>query len=54
VPDLEVLQVVPDELKTRAELQGEASMRGHLAPPRAPSRPVRQSYVPPSERTTRR
>src|SRR5712672_3953493 len=33
VPDLEVLQVVPDELKTRAELQGEASMRGHLAAP---------------------
>src|SRR5882757_2565056 len=27
VPDLEVLQVLPDELKTRAELQGEASMR---------------------------
>ena len=30
-PDIEVLQDVPDELKTRAEIKGEASMRGHLA-----------------------
>ena len=28
---MSVLQDVPDELKSRAELKGEASMRGHLA-----------------------
>jgi carboxyl-terminal processing protease len=50
VPDLEVLQVVPDELKTRAELQGEASMRGHLAAPEGAEQTGSQSYVPPSEK----
>jgi carboxyl-terminal processing protease len=50
VPDLEVLQVVPDELKTRAELQGEASMRGHLAAPEGTEQTGSQSYVPPSEK----
>ncbi|QDW38593.1 S41 family peptidase [Bradyrhizobium sp. KBS0727] len=48
-PDLEVLQVVPDELKSRAELQGEASMRGHLAADGA-EQTGSQSYVPPSEK----
>ena len=50
VPDLEVLQVVPDELKTRAELQGEASMRGHLAAADGTEQTGSQSYVPPSEK----
>ena len=50
VPDLEVLQVVPDELKSRAELQGEASMRGHLAAPEGAEQTGSQSYVPPSEK----
>jgi len=50
VPDLEVLQVVPDELKTRAELQGEASMRGHLAAADGAEQTGSQSYVPPSEK----
>jgi carboxyl-terminal processing protease len=50
VPDLEVLQVVPDELKTRAELQGEASMRGHLAAAEGTEQTGSQSYVPPSEK----
>jgi carboxyl-terminal processing protease len=50
VPDLEVLQVVPDELKTRAELQGEASMRGHLAAAEGAEQTGSQSYVPPSEK----
>src|SRR6202000_2012625 len=31
VPDIEVLQDVPDELKGRPEMKGEASMRGHLS-----------------------
>src|SRR5438445_4982085 len=30
-PDVEVLQDVPDEFKTRSELKGEASMKGHLS-----------------------
>jgi carboxyl-terminal processing protease len=50
VPDLEVLQVVPDELKSRAELQGEASMRGHLAAADGTEQTGSQSYVPPSEK----
>jgi carboxyl-terminal processing protease len=30
-PDIQVLQDVPDELKARSEIMGEASMRGHLS-----------------------
>ena len=48
-PDIEVLQEVPDELKTRAEMKGEASMRGHLAAEGA-EQTGSQSYVPPSEK----
>lgn len=48
-PDIEVLQDVPDELKTRSELKGEASMRGHLAADGA-EQTGSQSYVPPSEK----
>jgi carboxyl-terminal processing protease len=44
-----VLQDVPDELKTRTEMKGEASMRGHLAADGA-ERGGSQSYVPPSEK----
>jgi C-terminal processing protease CtpA/Prc len=29
-PDIEVLQEVPEELKTRTDTSGEASLRGHL------------------------
>jgi carboxyl-terminal processing protease len=48
-PDIEVLQDVPDELKTRVELKGEASMRGHLAAEGA-EQTGSQSYVPPAEK----
>ena len=48
-PDIEVLQDVPDEMKTRAELKGEASMRGHLAAEGA-EQTGSQSYVPPDEK----
>jgi carboxyl-terminal processing protease len=48
-PDIEVLQDVPDELKARPELKGEASMRGHLAADGA-EQTGSQSYVPPSEK----
>jgi carboxyl-terminal processing protease len=48
-PDIEVLQDVPDELKNRPELKGEASMRGHLAAEGA-EQTGSQSYVPPAEK----
>jgi carboxyl-terminal processing protease len=50
MPDVEVIQEVPDELKTRAELKGEASMRGHLAAADGTEQTGSQSYVPPSEK----
>src|SRR6476469_3411847 len=48
-PDIEVLQDVPAELKDRPELQGEASMRGHLSAEGA-EQTGSQSYVPPNEK----
>ena len=48
-PDIEVLQDVPDELKGRPELKGEASMRGHLAAEGA-EQTGSQSYIPPAEK----
>jgi carboxyl-terminal processing protease len=48
-PDIEVLQDVPDEMKGRFELKGEASMRGHLAA-EGTEQTGSQSYVPPSEK----
>ena len=48
-PDIEVLQDVPDELKSRSELKGEASMRGHLAADGA-EQAGSQAYVPPNDK----
>jgi carboxyl-terminal processing protease len=48
-PDIEVLQDVPDELKARSEIKGEASMRGHLSAEGA-EQTGSQSYVPPAEK----
>ena len=48
-PDIQVLQDVPDELKARSEIKGEASMRGHLSAEGA-EQPGSQSYVPPNEK----
>ena len=48
-PDIEVLQDVPDELKSRAELKGEASMRGHLAADGA-EQAGSQAWVPPNDK----
>jgi carboxyl-terminal processing protease len=48
-PDIEVLQDVPDEFKTRSEIKGEASMRGHLAA-EGDEQTGSQSYVPPDEK----
>ena len=49
LPDIEILQDVPDELKGRAEMKGEASMRGHLSAEGA-EQTGSQSYVPPNEK----
>jgi carboxyl-terminal processing protease len=48
-PDIEILQEVPDELKGRADIRGEASMRGHLSADGA-EQTGSQSYVPPEEK----
>jgi carboxyl-terminal processing protease len=48
-PDIEVVQDVPDELKGRPELSGEASMRGHLSAA-GTEQTGSQSYVPPEEK----
>jgi carboxyl-terminal processing protease len=48
-PDIQVLQDVPDELKARSEIKGEASMRGHLSAEGA-EQSGSQSYVPPAEK----
>src|SRR6202051_119384 len=46
-PDIEVLQDVPDELKARSEIKGEASMRGHLSA-EGEEQTGSQSSVPPN------
>jgi carboxyl-terminal processing protease len=45
-PDIEVLQDVPDELKSRTDTKGEASLRGHLKA-EGKEETGSQSYVPP-------
>ena len=49
MPDIELLQDVPDDLKAGTDTKGEASLRGHL---RAEGNEVSgsQSYVPPDEK----
>jgi carboxyl-terminal processing protease len=46
VPDIEVLQDVPDELKARADTTSEATLRGHLSA-EGQEQTGSQSYVPP-------
>jgi carboxyl-terminal processing protease len=46
VPDIEVLQDVPDELKALSDIQGEASLPGHLKND-GDEKTGSQSYVPP-------
>ena len=47
VPDIEVLQDVPDELEARADTTSEASLRGHLSA-EGREQTGSQSYVPPN------
>jgi carboxyl-terminal processing protease len=46
VPDIEIQQDVPDELKSRTDTKGEASLRGHLKI-EGEEKTGSQSYVPP-------
>jgi carboxyl-terminal processing protease len=48
-PDIEVLQDVPDDLKSQTELKGEASLRGHLMAEGAEEKGS-QSYIPRDEK----
>src|SRR5471030_954059 len=45
-PDIEVLQDVPDDLKSKTDTRGEASLRGHLKAEGA-EQTGSQSYIPP-------
>jgi carboxyl-terminal processing protease len=49
-PDVEVKQDVPDDLKDRTDIRGEASMRGHLSAADGTEQTGSQSYVPPEEK----
>jgi len=50
-PDIEVMQDVPDELKSKTDTKGEASLRGHLkAEGGGQEETGSQSYVPPDEK----
>jgi carboxyl-terminal processing protease len=46
IPDIEVLQDVPEELKARTDTKGEASLRGHLKAD-GDEQTGSQSYIPP-------
>src|SRR5207342_131491 len=46
IPDIEVLQDVPDELKSKTDTKGEAALRGHLKND-GDEKTGSQSYVPP-------
>jgi carboxyl-terminal processing protease len=47
VPDIEVLQDVPDDLKARSDTKGESSLRGHLKAQEGEEQTGSQSYIPP-------
>jgi len=49
VPDIEVMQDVPDDLKSQTDSKGEASLRGHLKA-EGTEQTGSQSYVPPDEK----
>ena len=51
-PDIKVLQEVPADVKARTDVEGEASLRGHLKAEGA-EESGSQSYVPPDEKDDR-
>ena len=49
-PDIEVLQDVPDDLKSKTDTKGEASLRGHLKGDEGKEQTGSQSYIPPDSK----
>ncbi len=49
-PDIEVLQDVPEELKSKTDTKGEASLRGHLKGDTGKEETGSQSYIPPEQK----
>src|SRR6187401_2439187 len=47
VPEIEVLQDVPEDLKARSDTKGEASLRGHLKTQEGEEQTGSESYIPP-------
>lgn len=47
IPDIEILQDLPEELQGRAETKGEASLRGHLEAEGGDEGGGSQAYIPP-------
>jgi carboxyl-terminal processing protease len=47
VPEIEVLQDVPEELKARTDTKGESSLRGHLKGDDGQEETGSQAYIPP-------
>src|SRR6267154_1678706 len=50
VPEIEVLQDVPDEQKARSDTKGEASLRGHLKVQEGEEQTGSQAYIPPDQK----
>ncbi|MGB8567855.1 MAG: S41 family peptidase [Pseudolabrys sp.] len=50
VPDIEVLQDLPDDIKADTSTEGEASLRGHLKGDAGIEQGGSQSYIPPDEK----
>jgi carboxyl-terminal processing protease len=51
-PDIKILQEVPDDVKARTDVEGEASLRGHLKA-EGSEESGSQSYVPPDKKDGR-
>ena len=50
-PDIEVLQDVPEELKSKTtDTKGEASLRGHLKGDEGKEQTGSQAYIPPDQK----
>ncbi len=50
VPEIEVLQDVPDDQKARSDTKGEASLRGHLKVQEGEEQTGSQAYMPPDQK----
>jgi carboxyl-terminal processing protease len=50
VPEIEVLQDEPPEVKGRSDTKGEASLRGHLKVQEGEEQTGSQAYMPPDQK----